>query len=188
MTLFRISIAIFMMIAGKCFSSSDTTQVTSPLQCLSIGLINAYQIVGHVIPFDLCIYEPSCSNFALEAISQYGTLRGVQMTANRIMRCNPSRRFEKDSRYIPVGGKLFDPPEDYIIHNRTFSAGFLLPGFFQFRKGEVFDGVLAVGFTGVPVYALVRSDFKFNAANIVFCLVGAIFYSGHLNYCYTYPI
>ena len=188
MTLFKITISIFLMMAGKCFSSSDSTRVTSPLQSLSIGLINAYQMVSHVIPFDLCIYETSCSNFALEAISRYGTLRGVQISANRIMRCNPSRKFEKESRYIPLCGKLYDPPGDYVCHHRTFSADFVLPGIFQFRKGEIFDGVLAVGFTGVPVYALARSDFKFNAANVVFFLVGVIFYSGHLNYCYTYPI
>ena len=184
----RLVILVLLTYVVPCIALNDSTETKQPLQIASIGLIKAYQAVSKLVPFEMCIFEPSCSNFALEAISRYGTLRGVQMSANRIMRCNPSRRFEKDSRYIPVGGKFFDPPEDYIIHNRTFSANFVLPGIFQFRKGEVFDGVLAVGFTSVPVYALVRSDFKFNAVNIVFFLVGVIFYSGHLNYCYTYPI
>jgi uncharacterized protein len=36
-----------------------------------------------------CKYEPSCSRYALEAIGQYGILRGLVLAGWRLLRCNP---------------------------------------------------------------------------------------------------
>jgi len=36
-----------------------------------------------------CIYIPTCSEYALEAIEKYGALKGGLLTAWRILRCNP---------------------------------------------------------------------------------------------------
>lgn len=36
-----------------------------------------------------CIYVPTCSEYALEAIEKYGALKGGILTAWRILRCNP---------------------------------------------------------------------------------------------------
>jgi putative membrane protein insertion efficiency factor len=36
-----------------------------------------------------CKYEPSCSAYAIDAISQFGILRGVVLAGWRILRCNP---------------------------------------------------------------------------------------------------
>lgn len=36
-----------------------------------------------------CRHIPTCSNYAIEAISYYGTLRGTYMAAKRIIKCNP---------------------------------------------------------------------------------------------------
>jgi putative membrane protein insertion efficiency factor len=36
-----------------------------------------------------CKYEPSCSTYAIQAIEQYGILRGVVLAGWRILRCNP---------------------------------------------------------------------------------------------------
>lgn len=35
-----------------------------------------------------CPYQISCSNFSKQAIEQYGVLKGVFLSADRIMRCN----------------------------------------------------------------------------------------------------
>ncbi|OIN56196.1 hypothetical protein BLX24_26150 [Arsenicibacter rosenii] len=35
-----------------------------------------------------CPYQLSCSNFSKQAIEQYGVLKGVFLSADRIMRCN----------------------------------------------------------------------------------------------------
>ena len=36
-----------------------------------------------------CIYTPTCSQYAVEAIEKYGALKGSLMAAWRILRCNP---------------------------------------------------------------------------------------------------
>ncbi|NOK62885.1 MAG: membrane protein insertion efficiency factor YidD [Chloroflexi bacterium AL-W] len=39
-----------------------------------------------------CIYHPTCSNYAVEAISKYGALKGGWMAVRRILRCHPWSR------------------------------------------------------------------------------------------------
>ena len=58
-----------------------------------------------------CRFSPTCSQYALEAISRYGAMRGGWLAFKRLMRCNP---FYKGDSFDPVpelpahpkGGKL----------------------------------------------------------------------------------
>ncbi len=36
-----------------------------------------------------CIYRPTCSQYAIEAIEKYGALKGSWLAFKRILRCNP---------------------------------------------------------------------------------------------------
>ena len=45
-----------------------------------------------------CIYTPTCSQYAIEAIEKYGPLKGLGLAIWRILRCNP---FSKGG-YDPV--------------------------------------------------------------------------------------
>ena len=36
-----------------------------------------------------CIYTPSCSSYAIDAISIYGACKGGQMAIKRLFRCRP---------------------------------------------------------------------------------------------------
>ncbi len=45
-----------------------------------------------------CIYIPTCSQYAVEAIDKYGVLKGGLLAVWRILRCNP---FSKGG-YDPV--------------------------------------------------------------------------------------
>ncbi len=36
-----------------------------------------------------CMFYPSCSEYALQAIGKHGFIIGILMTADRLMRCNP---------------------------------------------------------------------------------------------------
>jgi uncharacterized protein len=36
-----------------------------------------------------CKYEPTCSRYAIDAIREYGILRGLALAGWRLLRCNP---------------------------------------------------------------------------------------------------
>ena len=36
-----------------------------------------------------CIYTPTCSQYAVEALEKYGAARGLWLAFKRILRCNP---------------------------------------------------------------------------------------------------
>ncbi len=36
-----------------------------------------------------CKYEPTCSRYAVEAVREYGILRGLVLAGWRLLRCNP---------------------------------------------------------------------------------------------------
>ena len=46
-----------------------------------------------------CRFRPTCSQYALEAITKYGALKGGWLAFKRLMRCNP---FYKGDFYDPV--------------------------------------------------------------------------------------
>lgn len=50
---------------------------------------------------DGCRFTPTCSNYAIEAIENYGAGKGSWMSLKRIMRCNPFGGFG----YDPVPSK-----------------------------------------------------------------------------------
>lgn len=48
-----------------------------------------------------CIFKPTCSQYALEAIQKYGALKGGRLAFKRLMRCHPFHRGWVDI-YDPV--------------------------------------------------------------------------------------
>ena len=40
----------------------------------------------------VCKYFPTCSQYAIEALQKYGVLKGLLLSAWRILRCNPWSR------------------------------------------------------------------------------------------------
>jgi len=56
---------------------------------LLMGLIRAYQLIlsPHLPP--TCRYTPTCSAYGMQALKEYGAIKGTLMTVWRILRCNP---------------------------------------------------------------------------------------------------
>lgn len=54
-----------------------------------IALVVAYQLALRPLLVGACRFEPSCSEYAIEAIRRHGPLRGGWMAAVRIWRCRP---------------------------------------------------------------------------------------------------
>ncbi len=43
-----------------------------------------------------CKFIPSCSSYAIDAIEEYGALRGTLMSIYRVLRCNPFNKGGSD--------------------------------------------------------------------------------------------
>lgn len=56
---------------------------------LLVLLIRGYQqIISPYLP-PACRYLPTCSQYAIDALEQHGTLRGSWLAIKRISRCHP---------------------------------------------------------------------------------------------------
>jgi putative membrane protein insertion efficiency factor len=56
---------------------------------LVLAPIVAYQRVVSPVIARRCKYEPTCSAYAVQAIREFGILRGLVLAAWRVLRCNP---------------------------------------------------------------------------------------------------
>jgi hypothetical protein len=63
-----------------------------------IGLVRGYQlIISPHLPRS-CRYTPTCSAYAMQALREYGAVKGTILAVWRVLRCNP------------WGGHGHDPP------------------------------------------------------------------------------
>ena len=71
-----------------------------------IALIRLYQRrISQLLP-RRCLYHPTCSAYAVQAIESFGILRGSVLAVWRILRCNPFSH----GGYDPVESqRLFTP-------------------------------------------------------------------------------
>ncbi|MDD3222188.1 MAG: membrane protein insertion efficiency factor YidD [Clostridia bacterium] len=63
-----------------------------------IGCVRFYR--KYISPYKkpCCIYVPTCSQYAIEALEKYGAIKGSYLAIRRILRCHP---FHKGG-YDPV--------------------------------------------------------------------------------------
>lgn len=55
---------------------------------LAIACIRVYQKTAPLRP-PMCRYQPSCSEYAAQAMDKYGVAAGFALGLRRIIRCNP---------------------------------------------------------------------------------------------------
>ena len=68
------------------------------LASVLIALVRAYQVVLSPFLPPSCRFTPTCSAYALEAITKYGAAKGLWLSIKRIGKCHP---FHKGG-YDPV--------------------------------------------------------------------------------------
>ncbi|ALH94755.1 membrane protein insertion efficiency factor YidD [Acinetobacter equi] len=78
-------------------------------------LIRFYQIAISPLLGPRCRYIPTCSQYSLEAVRQYGAVRGVWLATTRICRCHPWGGFG----YDPVPPKAIRFISFYKIDSQT---------------------------------------------------------------------
>jgi uncharacterized protein len=74
---------------------------------VALLLLRAYQRGISPVLGPRCKYHPTCSEYAVQAIRSYGTLRGSVLAVWRLARCNPWSHGGVD---YPAQQKLFRPP------------------------------------------------------------------------------
>ncbi|MBV8574724.1 MAG: membrane protein insertion efficiency factor YidD [Acetobacteraceae bacterium] len=61
----------------------------SAASALAVGAVRAYQWTLRPVLGCNCRFEPSCSDYAVEAFRTHGAMRGSALAFGRILRCNP---------------------------------------------------------------------------------------------------
>lgn len=86
-------------------------QETSELKLAATGLIRLYQKFISTQDGPTCNFHPTCSRFGMACIQEYGIMRGLLLTADRLLRCNgsQSRHHHRDE----ATGKYLDLISDY---------------------------------------------------------------------------
>jgi putative membrane protein insertion efficiency factor len=56
---------------------------------LVIKLVKFYQYAISPLFPPSCRFTPTCSHYAVDALSKYGVLRGGWLSVKRVLRCNP---------------------------------------------------------------------------------------------------
>ena len=64
-----------------------------------ILLVRIYQNTISVVFPASCRYDPSCSQYAVDALHKYGVLTGLRKAGGRILRCHP---YSHHSSYDPA--------------------------------------------------------------------------------------
>jgi hypothetical protein len=63
--------------------------MNSLVRSLAVAPIRIYQKVVSPLFGARCKYYPSCSEYAAQAITKFGILRGLVLAGWRVLRCNP---------------------------------------------------------------------------------------------------
>jgi putative membrane protein insertion efficiency factor len=58
-------------------------------QRVVLGLIRFYKLVFSPMYSGSCRFLPSCSDYAAEAVTRHGVVRGSALAARRLARCSP---------------------------------------------------------------------------------------------------
>lgn len=56
---------------------------------LLLGLIRLYQLLLSPLLGTNCRFQPTCSNYASQAIKRFGALKGGYLSFRRLIKCHP---------------------------------------------------------------------------------------------------
>lgn len=80
---------------------NGTNEMSGLIKETIVLIIKFYQSSLGLFLGGQCRFVPSCSEYAIEAVRQFGAVKGTYMAAKRLLKCHP------------FGSKGYDPPNDY---------------------------------------------------------------------------
>ncbi len=188
----RILLLITSIILAQSKYPADSI-LTSPnatiIEKAAILPIAVWQRLSHNTRLLDCQFYPSCSQYGAIAIKENGILKGIPMTADRIVRCNPSAFFNHlhmRGGFHDADGRLIDHPTSHLIASKNKSpivAGILsiFPGAGRVYAGRWFDGFMGfvmVYFTASSAIDASKRDNYFGKSFAY--LMAVIFYTGEI--------
>lgn len=76
-----------------------------PLKLTSLFLIYVYKLlISPLLPKN-CMYTPSCSTYAVQAIKKHGVISGTVLAVKRICRCSPNHKGGIDEVPLSIKGE-----------------------------------------------------------------------------------
>ena len=59
-------------------------------RALFMGVIRLYQLtLSRLLPAGSCRFQPTCSHYAIEALTEYGSFKGSWLALRRLSKCHP---------------------------------------------------------------------------------------------------
>lgn len=86
---------------------------------LAAGLVRAYQLCLSGLKPACCRFQPSCSEYARQALLSCGLLAGTWLTVRRLLRCHP---FYRGPVYDPVPPSPRPPRAGFGEPGKTLSS------------------------------------------------------------------
>ena len=71
------------------------------IKTILIKVINLYKVIVSPYLGNNCRYLPTCSQYFIDSLNEYGVLKGILMGTKRILKCHPIK--------FLGGGEGFDP-------------------------------------------------------------------------------
>jgi len=80
---------LLVVLVGADAMSPPQSQVSVRLFVASVASYHRY-IHPFTSQFIRCRYKPTCSEYAIQAVSKYGIVKGGSMSVRRVLSCQPS--------------------------------------------------------------------------------------------------
>lgn len=86
----KLIVLTLALCAGSALAFDVSRQPQKQLTARSyVGCVRVYQAIGRPLLKGVvaCRFRPTCSDYSIEAVRRYGTLRGLALTFKRIRSC-----------------------------------------------------------------------------------------------------
>ena len=90
MKTFRIKLALAVFLIGLTFAVDLARQPENQLTAkVYIGMVHVYQAYGRPMLEGVvaCRFRPTCSEYSIQAVERFGTIRGLYLTFKRLYSC-----------------------------------------------------------------------------------------------------